>query len=198
MQTATWNSCHYPGLLISGLALNACRECHISKVLLLPYNLGVVLIRQIGKKSLNITNCMRAYNAVHLPFAGLGLPEQAMRWMVPPPPPPPPLGLRLVVEDKPTEFSCRYRLPNLNFCQYQIRDVSLNVVLTKITHYTVIYQLLMLIHVANILVLGVQIIMMLLCVICRRLRLTSSTLSSTPSLAGRAMRVFSVPSLGLG
>ena len=109
-----------------------------------------------------------------------------------------PLGLGLVVEDNPTEFSCRCRLPNLNFCQYQIRAVSLNVVLAKITHYTVIYQLLMLIHVANILVLGVQIIMMVLCVIYRRLRLTSSTLSSTPSLAGRAMRVFSVPSLGLG
>ena len=35
-----------------------------------------------------------------LPFAGLDLPEQAMGWF--------PLGLGLVVEDRPTEFSCMH------------------------------------------------------------------------------------------
>ena len=37
---------------------------------------------------------------IHLHTCTLGVPEQALGWLL--------LGLRLVVEDKPSELSCRY------------------------------------------------------------------------------------------
>ena len=37
-----------------------------------------------------------------LPFAGLGLPQQAIGWF--------PLGLGLVVEDRPNEISCDFKV----------------------------------------------------------------------------------------